>query len=160
MSVRYMLAVGAGSLFGGFGLAAPATAHAPVRPIAAGAHELTAGRFVGTGAALVALAGVVIGALTLARSAGRTGNGNGKRGALVSLVAGLIGIVVGAVNLAVADGGPGTGNGVIGGALALLLGPIAAVLGRLARVRSRRTDRLTTPTTSARSHGRGTRAGA
>ncbi|MER5501097.1 DUF6223 family protein [Streptomyces sp. NPDC002466] len=143
MSVRYVLAVGAGALFGGFGLAAPAAAHASAQPIAVDAHDLTTGRLVGTVAALVALAGVVIGVLALARSAGRIGNGNGKKGALVSLVAGLIGIVIGVVNLAVADGGPGTGNGVIGGALALLLGPIAAVLGRLARVRSRRTERLT-----------------
>ncbi|MGW1188803.1 DUF6223 family protein [Streptomyces sp. NPDC002559] len=143
MSVRYVLAVGAGVLFGGFGLAAPAAAQASAQPIAVDAYALTTGRLVGTVAALVALAGVVIGALALARSAGRIGDGNGKKGALVSLVAGLIGTVIGAVNLAVADGGPGTGNGVIGGALALLLGPIAAVLGQLARVRSRRTERLT-----------------
>ncbi|MFB7957216.1 DUF6223 family protein [Streptomyces sp. NPDC056045] len=143
MSVRYVLAVGAGALFGGFGLAASAVAHASAQPIAVDAHDLTTGRLVGTVAALVALAGVVIGALALARSADRIGNGNGKKGALVSLVAGLIGTVIGVVNLAAADGGPGTGNGVIGGALALLLGPIAAVLGRLARVRSRRTERLT-----------------
>ncbi|MFD8821129.1 DUF6223 family protein [Streptomyces sp. NPDC059605] len=140
MSVRYVLAVGAGVLFGGFGLAAPAAAQASAQPIAVDAYALTTGRLVGTVAALVALAGVVIGALALARSAGRIGDGNGKKGALV---AGLIGTVIGAVNLAVADGGPGTGNGVIGGALALLLGPIAAVLGQLARVRSRRTERLT-----------------
>ncbi|MFJ2898991.1 DUF6223 family protein [Streptomyces sp. NPDC087218] len=143
MSVRYVLATGTGALFGGAGLAAPAAAHASVQPIAVDAYDLTAGRLVGTVAALVALAGVVIGVLALARSAGRIGNGNGKKGAQAALVAGLIGIVVGAVNLAVADGGPGTGNGVIGGALALLLGPIAAVLGRLARVRSRRTEQLT-----------------
>ncbi|MFI9155468.1 DUF6223 family protein [Streptomyces sp. NPDC053367] len=120
-------------------LAAPSAAHASVQPIAADAYELTAGRLVGTGAALVALAGVVIGALALARSTRRIGDGRGKRGAGVALVAGLFSVVIGVVNLAVADGGPGTGNGVIGGALALALGLIAAVLGRLALVRSRRT---------------------
>jgi hypothetical protein len=133
----------------GFVLAAPAAAHASVQPVAADAYELTAGRLVGTVAALVALAGVVIGGLALARSAGRIGkgngkgNGNGKRGAVVSLVAGLTGMVIGALNLAVADGGLGTGNGVAGGAIALVLGLIAMVLGRLALARSRRTGRTT-----------------
>jgi len=96
---------------------------------------------VGTTAAVVALAGVVVGALALARSAGRTGNGNATRGALVALVAGLIGMVIGAVTLAFADGGPGTGNGVLGGAVALVLGLIGAVLGRLTLARTRRTGR-------------------
>lgn len=140
MSVRHVFAAAAGALLGGFGLAAPAAAHASAQPIAVGA-SLTTGRLVGTTAALVALAGVVVGGLALARAIGRIGHGNGKRGAVVALVAGLIGVVIGAVNLAVADGGPGTGNGVLGGALALVLGPAAAVLGRLALVRSRRTGR-------------------
>ncbi|CAL9531406.1 hypothetical protein SUDANB105_04028 [Streptomyces sp. enrichment culture] len=122
-------------------LSAPAAAHAAVQPAAVDAYDLTAGRLVGTSAALVALAGVVVGGLALARSAGRIGNGNGKRGAVVALGAGLIGMAVGVVNLAVADGGPGTGNGVIGGAVALVLGLIAVVLGRLALARSRRTGR-------------------
>lgn len=118
-----------------YALAAPAAApHAWVQPIAADAYELTGGRMVGTSAALVALAGVVIGALALARSARRT-----ERGAFAALVAGLFGLVVGGLNLAVADGGPGTGNGVIGGAAALVLGLVAVVLGLLALVRSRRT---------------------
>ena len=123
--------------------AAPVAAHASVQSVAADAYDLTAGRLVGTVAALVALAGVVIGGLALARSrsAGRIGNGKGKRGAVVSLAAGLTGMVVGALNLAVADGGPGTGNGVVGGAMALVLGLIAAVLGGLALARSLRTGR-------------------
>lgn len=124
-------------------LAAPAAAHASVQSVAADAYDLTAGRLVGTAAALVALAGVVIGGLALARSAGRIGNRNGKRGTIVSLVMGLTGVVVGALNLAVADGGPGTGNGVIGGALALVLGLGATVLGCLTLARSRRTGRTT-----------------
>ncbi|MFB6958427.1 DUF6223 family protein [Streptomyces sp. NPDC056309] len=108
---------------------------------------MTTGRLVGGTAALVALAGVVVGGLALARPAGRAGAGNRRSRALVALVAGLFGMVVGALNLAVADGGPGTGNGVVGGAMALVLGLIAAVLGRLALARSRRAaqpaDRLT-----------------
>ncbi|GAA2728599.1 hypothetical protein GCM10010439_37180 [Actinocorallia aurantiaca] len=118
---------------------AASAAHASVQPVAADAYDLTAGRLVGTAAALVALVGVVVGGSVLVRSAGRIGGG--RRRAITSLVAGLTGMVVGALNLAVADGGPGTGNGVVGGALALLLGLIASVLGRLALVRSRRTGR-------------------
>ncbi|MFJ5724470.1 DUF6223 family protein [Streptomyces sp. NPDC093149] len=102
------------------------------------AYSLTAGRLVGTTAALVALAGVVIGRLALARSADRIGTVNRRSRAIVALVAGLTGMVIGALNLAVADGGPGTGNGVVGGFLALLLGLIAVILGRLALARSRR----------------------
>jgi hypothetical protein len=89
-------------------------------------------------AALVALVGVVIGGLALARSRRRIGNG-GRKGAIVALVAGLTGVVNGAVNLAVADGGLGTGNGVAGGALALVLGLVGAVFGWLVLARSRRT---------------------
>jgi hypothetical protein len=120
----------------GFMLAAPVAAHISAQGAAADTYELTTGRLVGTAAALVALVGVVIGGLALARSAGRIGIGNAKRGAVVSLVAGLTGMVIGALNLAVADGGPGTGNGVVGGASALVLGLIATALGRLASRRS------------------------
>ncbi|MFE6552570.1 DUF6223 family protein [Streptomyces sp. NPDC057746] len=123
----------------GFALAAPAAAHASAQSAAVDAYTLTTGRLVGTAAALVALAGVVIGGLALARLAGRIGTVNGKKGAIVSLVAGLTGMVIGALNLAVADGGPGTGNGVVGGALALVLGLIATVLGGLALARTNRT---------------------
>lgn len=90
-------------------------------------------------AALVALAGVVIGGLALVRSRRRIGKA-GRKGAVVALLAGLTGVVNGAVNLAVADGGLGTGNGVAGGALALVLGLVGAVLGWLVLARSRRTE--------------------
>ncbi|NGO07791.1 hypothetical protein G5C60_09005 [Streptomyces sp. HC44] len=141
MSVRRVLAVAGTALTGVVGLAAPAAANAAVQPVAADAYTMTGGRLVGTVAALVALAGVVVGGLALARPAGRTGNGNGKRRVIVALVAGLTGMVIGALNLAVADGGPGTGNGVVGGAAALVLGLIAMVIGGLALARSRRTGR-------------------
>ncbi len=81
--------------------------------------------------AVLALVGVVIGGLAVARSLGR-------RGAIVALVAGLIAVVNGLLVVAVANGGPGSGNGVVGGAAALVLGLIAAVLGVLALARSRR----------------------
>ncbi|MFJ3339280.1 DUF6223 family protein [Streptomyces sp. NPDC086766] len=122
----------------GFTLAAPAAAHALAQSGEVGAYTLTAARFWATSAALLALVGVVIGGLALARSGRRIGNG-GENGAVVALVSGLIAVVGGAVNLAVADGGPGTGNGVVGGAVALVLGLIAMALGGLARARSRRT---------------------
>ncbi|WMX46212.1 DUF6223 family protein [Streptomyces roseicoloratus] len=128
-------------------LAAPAAVHASVQPLAADAYDLTTGRLVGTSAALLALAGVVVGGLALARATGRIGNSNAKRGALVALVAGLIGMAVGAVNLAVADGGPGTGNGVVGGAVALVLGSVAALLGPVTLIRSRRPGRPSAPST-------------
>lgn len=125
MSVQFMLAV-------------PTAATVSAQSAAVDAYSLTAGRFVGTTAALVALAGVVVGRLALARSASRIGTVNMRSRAIAALLAGLTGMVIGALNLAVADGGPGTGNGVVGGILALLLGLIAAVLGWLALARSRR----------------------
>jgi Family of unknown function (DUF6223) len=102
-----------------------------------GAYTLTAGRFWATLAALLGLAGVVIGGLALARSARRIGNG-GRNGAIVALVAGPAALVGGVLVLAVADGGPGTGNGVVGGGMALVLGLAASVLGGLVQARSRR----------------------
>jgi|SRR5215468_6630648 len=91
-----------------------------------------------TAVAGVALVGVVIGGLSLRQPAGPIGSGNGRSGAIVSLVAGPIAMVNGALNLALATGGPGSGNGVVGGAAALVLGLIATALGGLALARSRR----------------------
>ncbi|MFH8803993.1 DUF6223 family protein [Streptomyces sp. NPDC017936] len=138
MSVRRLLATAAAALLAGIGLAAPAAAHASARAAEAGAYTLTAARFWATAAALLALAGVVVGRLALARSSRCIGHG-GTKGAVAALVAGPIAVVGGTLNLAVADGGPGTGNGVVAGAGALLLGLIATVLGWLALARSRRT---------------------
>jgi Family of unknown function (DUF6223) len=105
-------------------------------PAATTVYGLTPRRLWATASAGLALAGVVIGALALRRSAGRPGNG--RMGALVALVAGLIAVVNGGLNLAIATGGPGTGNGVVGGAAALVLGLMATALGVLALTRSRR----------------------
>jgi hypothetical protein len=109
-----------------------AAAHVSVQPAAIDAYTLTADRLWATTVAVLALVGVVIGGLALARSAGRIGTGNGRMGAIVALVAGLIAVVNGGLVLATADGGPGTGNGVVGGAAALVLGLVAMVLGGLA----------------------------
>ena len=102
-------------------------------PAASTVYGLTARRIWATGAAGLALVGVGIGGLALARPASRFG----RLGAVVGIAAGLIAAVNGGFNLAVADGGPGSGNGVIGAAAALVLGLIATVLGGLALVRSR-----------------------
>ena len=142
MSVRHLPVAAAAALLGGFGLASPAAAHVSAQPAPIDAYTLTPGRLLGTVAALVALAGVVVGGLALARPAGRIGNGNGKRGAIVALVAGLAGMVMGGLVVAAAEGGPGTGYGIVGGFAALVIGLIATVLGWLALGRSRRT-RLT-----------------
>ncbi|MEU3220400.1 DUF6223 family protein [Streptomyces sp. NPDC006971] len=139
MSVRRLLAATAATVLGAIGLAAPAAAHVPAQSAAVDAYSLTAGRLVGTTAALVALVGVAIGGMALGRSADRVGTGDRRSRAIVALVAGSAGVVVGALNLAVADGGPGTGNGVVGGASALVLGLIGTALGALALARSRRT---------------------
>lgn len=137
MSVRHLLAAAAAALLAGIGLAAPAAAHVSAQSAEVGAYTLTAARFWATAAALLALAGVVIGRQALTRSVRRIGNAG--KGAIMALVAGTTAVVGGAVNLAVADGGPGTGNGVVGGAAAVVLGLIATVLGWLALARSRRT---------------------
>jgi hypothetical protein len=99
------------------------------------AYTLTPGRLVGSVAALVALAGVVIGGLALARLAGR----RRRRGAVAAMAAGLSGMVMGGLVVAAAEGGPGTGYGIVGGFVALAIGLVATVLGWLALARSRRT---------------------
>jgi Family of unknown function (DUF6223) len=142
MSVRHLLAAAPAALIGGFGLASPAAAGVSAQSAPVDAYTLTPGRLLGTVAALVALAGVVVGGLALARPAGRIGNGNGKRGAIVALVAGLAGMVMGGLVVAAAEGGPGTGYGIVGGFAALVIGLIATILGWLGLGRSRRT-RLT-----------------
>jgi hypothetical protein len=99
-------------------------------PTAITVHGATPRRLWATAVAMLALGGVVVGSLAL--------RGNGRKGAIVALVAGLIAAVNGGLNLAVATGGLGSGNGVVGGAAALVLGLIAIVLGGLALTQSRR----------------------
>ena len=135
--VTHLLAVAA--LVGGLGLAAPGAAQLSVQPAAANVNTLTPKRIVASVATLVALSGAVIGGLALARSAGRIGTGNGRRGAIVALVLGPIGVVIGGLVVATADGGVGTGNGLAGGIVAMMVGLIGMALGGVALVRSRRT---------------------
>jgi hypothetical protein len=94
-------------------------------------YTLTSGRLLATGAALVAVAGAIVGAVALARSGHRAR-------AIFALAAGLTAMVIGGVVIATADGGPGTGSGVVGGYAALAVGLLATVLGGLALTRSRR----------------------
>lgn len=136
MSVRQLLVA---APFGDFGLVTPAAAHVLAQPAATTVYGWTPDRVWASAAVLLALVGVVIGGLALARSAGRIGNGTGGAGAIVALVAGLIAVVNGGLVVVTADGGPGTGNGIVGGYLALVLGLAGVVLGGLARARSRRT---------------------
>ncbi|MFJ3284915.1 DUF6223 family protein [Streptomyces sp. NPDC086669] len=87
----------------------------------------------------VALTGVAIGWLSLARIAGRIRIGNTRTGALSALAVGVAGTALAVLHLATSSGGPGTGNGIVGAVAAIPLGLIAMVLGRRALARSRRT---------------------
>ena len=107
---------------------------------AASVYALTPERLAAPVAAVVGLIGAVIGGLALARSAGRIGTGNGRRGAIVALVLGPIGLVIGGLVVATADGGLGTGNGLGGGVVAMIVGLIGMALGWLALARARRTS--------------------
>jgi hypothetical protein len=98
------------------------------------ATTFTVDRAVAAAAALVALAGAIIGGLTLARSTGS----RVTRRSFVAMAAGVVGALVGILVLATADGGPGTGNGVVGGYAGVMFGLIAVLLGGLALLRSRR----------------------
>ncbi|MFF2852246.1 DUF6223 family protein [Streptomyces sp. NPDC058001] len=122
-----------------FMLTAPLAAHASLQPTAADAYDMSAGRLGAFVAALVALIGVIVGGLALARPAGRFGTGSGRGAAIV---AGLIGMAIGGVVVATADGGLGTGNGLGGGIVALALGLTGTALGTLALNRAHRGDRL------------------
>ena len=107
-------------------------------PAATTVYGLTARRLWATATAVLALVGVVIGGLALARSASRFGTASGRIGPIAAMVAGLIAVVNDGLNLAVASGGAGTGNGVVGAAAALVLGLIGVFLGGLALSRPRR----------------------
>jgi hypothetical protein len=104
-------------------------------PAATTVYGPTLRRLWATSAVALALAGVVIGGLALARPAGRFGTASGRLGVIVAMLTGLIAVVNGVVNLAIATGGPGTGNGVVGGAAAVVLGLVAMALGGLALAR-------------------------
>ena len=125
-------------LFGGLVYAVLVFAHVS-EPAAITVYGPTPRRLWAAAVAVLALVGVVIGGLALARPASRFGTTSGRLGAVVALVAGLMAVVNGGLNLAIANGGPGTGNGVVGGAAAFVLGLIALALGWVALARCRRT---------------------
>ncbi|MBQ1023393.1 hypothetical protein KBX00_03335 [Micromonospora sp. C95] len=95
------------------------------------------GRIGSTVAALLALAGVVVGGLALARPAGRSRDGKTRRG-WIAMIAGALGSAVGGLVVVTSDGGLGTGNGRGGGYVALVVGLIAVVVGGVVLARSRR----------------------
>jgi len=136
--VTYLLA--AATVVCGIGLAVPADARASTQqPADASVYTVTPKRLVASAAAVVGLTGAVIGGLALARSAGRTGPGNGRQGATIALALGPIAVVGGGLVVVTADGGLGTGNGLGGGVVAMMVGLVGMVLGWLALARSRRT---------------------
>src|SRR5689334_4848724 len=92
----------------------------------AAAYTFTTGRTLATTAALIALAGVVLGCRALARP--------GRRHT-AALTTSLVGLLAGILVVALADGGPGSGSGVVGGYVALALGLVGTGLGGLALVR-------------------------
>jgi hypothetical protein len=109
-----------------------------VQPAAVHFYTMSPGRIGAIVAVMVGLIGAVIGGRALARSTGRTGNGNGGWGAIVALVLGPIGLGIGGLVVATADGGLGTGKGLGGGIVAMIVGLIGMALGGLALARSRR----------------------
>lgn len=121
------------------GTAAATAAQVSDQPPTVTVYTFTPERMAASLAVVVGLTGAVIGGLALARSAGRMGAGNGRRGAIVALVMGPIGLVVGGLVVATADGGLGTGNGLGGGVVAMVVGLLGTALGWLTLVRSRRT---------------------
>ena len=130
-------ALAAAALFGGL-VHAVLVAAQVAEPAAITVYGPTSQRLWATSAALLALVGVVIGGLALARAAKGIGPGQGRTGAVVALVTGLIATSSGGLLLAIANGGPGTGNGVVGAAGALVLGLIGMVEGGLVLARARR----------------------
>ncbi|HTM04549.1 MAG TPA: DUF6223 family protein [Vicinamibacterales bacterium] len=134
LTVVLVLAVVVLALFAGLVYAVLIVAHV-AEPAAVTVQGLTVRRLWATISAVLALAGLVIGGLTLSRPATYTSR---RLGAIFALVAGLVAAGSGGLNLAMANGGPGTGNGVVGGAAAFVLGLIAMALGGLAVGRSRR----------------------
>ena len=130
-------AVAAAALFGALVHAVLVAAHVS-EPAATTVYGVTLRRLWATTVVVLALAGVGIGGLALARPASRLGTASGRLESIVALVAGLVAVVNGGLVLALATGGPGTGNGVVGGAGALVLGLMAMAIGALALARSHR----------------------
>src|SRR5438477_4991459 len=84
-----LAALAAVALFGGLVYAVLVAAHVS-EPAAITVQGATSRRLWATAVAVLGLGGVVIGGLALRRSFVRIGPGNGRKGAIVALVAGLI----------------------------------------------------------------------
>src|SRR4030095_2383694 len=102
-----LVALAAAVLFGGLVHAVLVAAHLS-EPAATTVHGLTPGRLWPATAAVLALVGVVIGGLALARGASRFGTASGRLGAIVAPVAGLIAVINGGPDFGRAPGGAGT----------------------------------------------------
>ena len=126
--------VAAAALFGVLVHAVLVAAHVS-EPAATTVYGMTLRRFWATTVVVLALVGVVVGGMALARPANRLGFASARFESIVALVAGLVAVINGGLVLALATGGPGTGNGVVGGAAALVLGLIAMAIGALALTR-------------------------
>ncbi|WBB51022.1 DUF6223 family protein [Verrucosispora sp. WMMA2044] len=120
---------------GAVGLAAPVTTQIAADPAVAQGVSMGAGRIGSTVAALLALAGVVVGGLALTPGRFRTGR---ARAGWSALAAGAFGMALGGLVVLTSDGGVGTGNGRGGGYVALVVGLIALVVGGFVLARSRR----------------------
>src|SRR5215813_5571208 len=94
-----LAALAAAALFVGLVHAVLVAAHVS-EPAATTVYGLTARRLWASTVAVLALVGVVIGGLALARPASRFGVASGRLGAIVALVAGLITIALGGLALA------------------------------------------------------------
>jgi len=127
-----LAAVAAAALFGALVHGVLVAAHVS-EPAATTVYGLTSRRLWASAAGVLALVGVLLGGVALARAANRW-----RFGAIVGVGTGLLAAVSGALLLAIANGGPGTGNGVVGAAGALVLGLIAMALGGLALAQFRR----------------------
>lgn len=132
--IVFLLVVGGTALFAGLVYGVLLVANV-AEPTGATVYGATARRLWATLGAMLALAGVVLGALALFRPASRVATPRVTMGALGL---GLVGIVNGVLNLAVATGGPGTGNGVVGAAAAVVLGMAAIAMSGITLARSRR----------------------
>lgn len=97
---------------------------------------ITPGRAEALVPAVIALIGIIIGFMALARV--KRNNPLGRPMAIIALGLGLISIVLSGLHLARATGAIGTGSGRLGAIVALVLGVIGAVVGWLALARLRR----------------------
>ncbi|MEG3636916.1 DUF6223 family protein [Micromonospora palythoicola] len=135
MTIVRLVFATAAAIPSGAGLAAPVTTRIAADPVFAQGISMGAGRIGSTVAALLALAGVIVGGLALTPGRFRTGR---ARAGWSALAAGVFGMTLGGLVVLTSDGGIGTGNGRGGGYVALVVGLIAVVVGGFVLARARR----------------------